>query len=86
MRLLASLFGVSVLLLGIALWPACSPDALQVSGRFAPAERAPRTLLPWRPIGLQCERPRTLRLRRFEDGSAWVLCAGRVQARVSVPG
>jgi hypothetical protein len=85
MRLLASLFAVSVLLLGVALWPACSPNAVQVGGRFAPAGRVPRTLLPWRPIGLQCERPRTLGLRRFEDGSAWVLCAGRVLARISVP-
>ena len=84
MRLLASLFAVSVLLLGIALWPTCSPDTVTVSGRFAPGDPS-RVLLPWRPIRLQCERPRTLRLRRFEDGSAWVLCAGRLLARVSAP-
>jgi hypothetical protein len=86
MRLLASLFAVSVLVLGIALWPACSPNAVRVSGRSGAAGRAPRTVLPWHPVGLRCERPRTLLLRRFEDGSAWVLCAGRVLARVSVPG
>lgn len=84
MRLLASLFAVSVLLLAVALWPACSPNAVQVSGRFA-AGRPPRVLLPWRPMRLYCERPRALQLRRFEDGSAWILCAGRVLARVSVP-
>lgn len=35
---------------------------------------------------LFCESPRTLRLHRFEDGSARVECGGRVIARVSVPG
>ena len=84
MRLLASLFAVSVLLLAIALWPACSPNAVQVSGRFA-AGAPLRVLLPWRPTHLYCERPRALQLRRFEDGSAWILCAGRILARVSVP-
>jgi hypothetical protein len=33
-----------------------------------------------------CERPRTLRLRRFEDRSARLECGGRVIVRVSVPG
>lgn len=35
---------------------------------------------------LHCEAPATLRLRRFEDGSAQLLCAARPIARVSVPG
>lgn len=38
------------------------------------------------PDRVSCPRPTTLRLRRFEDGSAWLLCAGRVVVRVSVPG
>lgn len=33
-----------------------------------------------------CERPRGLRLHRFEDRSARLECAGRVIVRVSVPG
>jgi hypothetical protein len=33
-----------------------------------------------------CARPATLRLRRFEDRSAQLLCGGRVLLRVSVPG
>jgi hypothetical protein len=35
---------------------------------------------------VRCERPRQLRLRRFEDGSAQLLCANRLLARVAVPG
>lgn len=35
---------------------------------------------------LFCEHPRTLHLHRFEDRSATLECAGRVIARVSVPG
>jgi hypothetical protein len=38
------------------------------------------------PARVACPRPATLRLRRFEDGSAWLSCAGRVLVRVSVPG
>ncbi len=33
-----------------------------------------------------CPTPETLRLRRFEDGSAQLLCGRRVTVRVSVPG
>ncbi len=35
---------------------------------------------------VDCERPRTLFLHRFEDASAWLECGGRVLVRVSVPG
>lgn len=35
---------------------------------------------------VHCESPRTLHLRRFEDGSAQLLCARRVIVRISVPG
>lgn len=35
---------------------------------------------------VECAAPQTLRLRRFEDGSAQVLCGRRVIVRISVPG
>lgn len=38
------------------------------------------------PPRVHCPRPATLRLRRFEDRSARLECAGRVLVRVSVPG
>lgn len=37
------------------------------------------------PLRAECRHPQTLRLRRFEDGSAQLRCAGRVIVRVSVP-
>ncbi|MGN6203203.1 MAG: hypothetical protein ACTHNY_12480 [Solirubrobacterales bacterium] len=33
-----------------------------------------------------CERPRTLRLHRFEDRSARLECGARVIVRIAVPG
>lgn len=38
----------------------------------------------WVPT-VHCEAPRTLHLQRFEDGSARLICNGRVLARVAVP-
>lgn len=38
-----------------------------------------------RSVGVECGRPRELRLVRFEDGSAQLKCAQRVLVRVSVP-
>jgi hypothetical protein len=46
-------------------------------GRPAAAAAPPR---------VECRTPQKLRLRRFEDGSAQLLCADRVIVRVSVPG
>ncbi len=34
---------------------------------------------------VECRRPRTLRLVRYEDRSARLYCAGRVLVRISVP-
>jgi hypothetical protein len=34
---------------------------------------------------VECSKPRTLRLVRYEDRSARLFCAGRVLVRVSVP-
>lgn len=45
--------------------------------RVAPAPSAPR---------IECPAPSALRLRRFEDGSAQLLCRDRVIVRISVPG
>lgn len=41
-----------------------------------------RTIAP----RVECEQPRTLRLRRFEDGSAQLRCAGHILVRVAAPG
>ncbi|MDX6623762.1 MAG: hypothetical protein QOE75_1694 [Solirubrobacterales bacterium] len=38
------------------------------------------------PVRAHCSAPRTLRLRRFEDHSAQLLCGRRVIVRISVPG
>jgi len=66
------------LLLGGVLWP--GPGTASSAAREQvrpPLSSAPR---------IECPQPRTLRLRRFEDGSAQLRCAGRVIARISVPG
>jgi len=49
---------------------------------FHDSSPAPRS----KAVQVGCGRPTTLRLRRFEDGSAWLLCGNRVIVRVSVPG
>ncbi len=36
-------------------------------------------------VRVECPRPRTLRLVRYEDRSARLYCAGRVLVRISVP-
>jgi hypothetical protein len=50
---------------------------LNTSAGSGPLEGVPR---------VRCERPRTLRLQRFEDRSARLECGGRVIVRVTVPG
>jgi hypothetical protein len=85
MRLLASLFAFSVLLLGVSVWPSCSHDAVRAGERFLPRPPVSHAAVAGKPVRVECGTPATLALRRFEDGSAWLLCAGRVLARVSVP-
>jgi hypothetical protein len=34
---------------------------------------------------VECDQPQTLKLRRFEDGSAWLECDGRILVRIGVP-
>lgn len=74
MRVLTSIFALSVVTLGISVRPACSPGAAD----FAPfpAVVAPR---------VECAVSARLRLHRFEDGSARLECGPRVLVRVSVP-
>ena len=38
------------------------------------------------PVRVACDRPNTLRLQRFEDGSAQLRCATRILVRIGVPG
>lgn len=73
MRLLLSLFALSVLTLGVSVWPSCSSQA--VGGAPFPAAGPPR---------VQCAIPAKLRLRRFEDGSARLECGPRLLVRVAV--
>jgi hypothetical protein len=75
-RVLASIFALSVLTLGVSAWPACSSRATGV-GASPIAHRAP--------LRVECGAPRRLHLRRLEDGSAWLLCRQRILVRVSVP-
>lgn len=57
-----------------------------VADRPPPVPPPPRVAAP-RPVPrILCERPSTLRLRRFEDRSAQLICSGRVLARIAVPG
>lgn len=70
--------GLTAVLLGGA--------SLADSKHLSPALRA--TPPPARKLAprVECRHPRTLRLRRFEDGSAQLRCAGDTLVRVSVPG
>jgi hypothetical protein len=50
-----------------------------LAASFSPATGSPRI------DRVECDRPRTLRLHRFEDGSARLECAGRILVRIGVP-
>lgn len=81
---------------------AFSVSSAGAPGLGAGVERARQGLGPGRAIGSEprvgrarpvgpplrafCARPRALRLRRFEDGSARLECARRTLVRVAVPG
>jgi hypothetical protein len=68
--------------------PPAVPSSVTFPFRGSPrpheVRKGPRNERPAVEIG--CGAPGTLRLRRFEDGSAQLLCGGRVLVRVSVPG
>jgi hypothetical protein len=72
---LASVFALSVLTLGISVRPACSSRAGDIASPSAAAG----------PGRVECATPARLHLRRFEDGSARLECGHRVLVRVSVP-
>jgi hypothetical protein len=67
--------GLSVAAILVALMLVLGFGARAESGAAVPP--APRVF---------CAHPGSLGLRRFEDGSARLECAGRTLARVSVPG
>ena len=71
--LFARLALVSVLTAAVALAGSPRPTLGDVS--------APRRAVPT----VSCEAPRNLRLDRFEDGSAKLMCGARLLARVAVP-
>jgi hypothetical protein len=73
------------------LLPLLAAALLTLVASFSPLGST-RAADPLPPVGAQvvprvhCERPGTLRLRRFEDRSARLECAGQVLVRISVPG
>lgn len=75
MRVLASVFALSVLTLGLSVRPACSSRAVDLAP-IPVVSAAAR---------VECATPERLHLRRFEDGSAWLECGARVLVRISVP-
>jgi hypothetical protein len=74
-RVLASVFALSVVTLGVSVRPACSSHAAGV----APLRAASV------PARVECATPNHLHLRRFEDGSALLECGPHILVRVSVP-
>lgn len=76
MRWLLPLLLASLVTLVFALSTSAGAEQVR-EGAPTPRPQAPR---------VHCGHPRTLALHRFEDGSASLKCAGRVIARVSVPG
>jgi hypothetical protein len=81
-RALTPLLFAALLTLAIALGSSAPSD----SDAHPPAPFGGANLVPAPPPRIECERPRTLRLRRFEDRSARLECAGRILVRISVPG
>jgi hypothetical protein len=83
MRRLGLLFTASVVTLMFSLAPSAGAKHLHAGGGETHAgggETPPPAL------SVECERPRTLLLRRFEDRSAQLWCDGGVIVRVAVPG
>jgi hypothetical protein len=67
-------------LLAVAGWPTGRSPAARQQGFAIPSRSA-------HPVGrFECDRPAALRLLRFEDGSAQLLCAARLLARIASPG
>jgi len=77
MRWLLPILLASLTTLALSLTTSAGAKHLHAGPGAAPALAAPR---------VDCHAPATLRLRRFEDGSAQLLCSGRVIVRVAAPG
>ena len=73
-KALALLLTASLVTLAFAVSSGAAPD--RVAMKFS-AHPIPR---------VECAAPRTLRLHRFEDGSARLECHARTLVRISVPG
>jgi hypothetical protein len=97
MRWLLPLLLASLLTLGLSVSSVGRGQAPPFRGSFrtrdVPNEqwKAPPPRGRWHhpgtpPLRVRCSQPGTLGLRRFEDGSAQLRCAGRVLVRVAVPG
>jgi hypothetical protein len=82
MRALTPILFAALLTLAIALGTSAPSDS--EAHLLVPPGGA--NLVPGPPPRIKCERPRSLRLHRFEDHSARLECAGRILVRVSVPG
>jgi len=80
MRWLLPLLLSSLMLLALSL------SAAGAASRPALHGVGSQVRLP-RPVPrVECKRPGTLELRRFEDGSAQLRCARRLLVRVAIPG
>ena len=73
-KALALLLTASLAILAFAVSSVAAPDRVAVKFSAHPVPR------------VECAAPRTLRLHRFEDGSARLECAAHTLVRVSVPG
>jgi hypothetical protein len=73
-------------LASIALGVIAAQPRASATPRFGVMRAEALTPARLRPLRVQCDRPSTLHLARFEDGSARLECAHRVLVRISVPG
>lgn len=73
-KALAFLLTASLATLAFAVSSVAAPDRVAVTLSADPPPR------------VECTAPRTLRLHRFEDGSARLECQARTLVRISVPG
>lgn len=91
MRWLLPLLLASVATLAVSISSVGRTDTVDPPPAVEHAHRLPfEAVAPARPVPspprVACKRPRTLLLRRFEDRSARLECAGRTLVRVAVPG
>jgi hypothetical protein len=74
-------------LAAIALGVVAAQPQASATPRFGMVHaNVPVAPVRFHPFRIQCDRPSTLHLARFEDGSARLECARRVLVLISVPG